>query len=113
MKTATIRPKRGEGAVILQMNAGFTTDFLTQIKSYSGVQDLEQLLLSSTTSKQEDLIGLCERMSASSFKASGKGASSSTEEDSYSLTDIKVHSLNNSPFLMPFFAEAHTSLHFG
>ena len=112
MKAATIRPKRGEGAVILQMNAGFTTDFLTQMKSYSGVQDLEQLLLSSTTSKQEDLIGLCERMSASSghaglnirslFKASGKGATSSAEEDSYSLTDIKVHSLNNSPYLMPF-----------
>jgi hypothetical protein len=43
MMAATIRPQRG-GASFVQMHASFTTKFLNQIESSSGVQELKELL---------------------------------------------------------------------
>jgi hypothetical protein len=110
MMAATIRPQRG-GASFVQMHAGFTTKFFNQMNSSSGVQELKQLIESADIYPQQDLVGLRERKTASSghgsvnllnlFRGSGKGASSSAEED-YSITEIKVWSLNNSLFLLPF-----------
>ncbi|KAG7338882.1 hypothetical protein IV203_028847 [Nitzschia inconspicua] len=111
MMAATIRPNCG-GASFVPMHAGFTTKFFNQMKSSSGVQELKELLDSADIYQQQDLIGLHERKTASSghgsvnllnlFGGSGKGASSFAVEDVYSITEIKVSSLNNSLYLMPF-----------
>ncbi|KAG7352077.1 hypothetical protein IV203_008125 [Nitzschia inconspicua] len=94
------------------MHAGFTTKFFNQMKSSSGVQELKELLDLADIYQQQDLIGLQERKTASSghgsvnllnlFGGSGKGASSSAVEVVYSITEIKVSSLNNSLYLLPF-----------
>lgn len=112
LKAATVQPRSGSVAKIEPMHAGFSASFFSNLKSADGEKDLEELLNSVDVYPQDPGIGVSESTNATSgriglslaslVQASASGSAATAAETRYSLTDVKIHSLEGSPLLTDF-----------
>ena len=101
------------GAQIVQMDAGFTSSYFSQLPEGAdvGKSELSQLLAYAERSKHANFVGVYEKANSAGgsgslllkvVRSKAQADTTSMEETRYSVTDVTHHTLEGSPSLMPF-----------
>ena len=111
-----VQPSPASGmAPFVPLQAGFDEELFNNLEVPERIEGLKKLLTQCSTDQFADLKGLRKSHRASSgegaldilglCEASGKGSSSSVDEEIYSITNIKARHFMRTPLIVPFVKE--------